>query len=182
MNHVASSIVEHRKALLAYAKRHAPPGVDAEDLVSEVSERALSRADQAGAELRGWLFAILRSRVADAYRRRSRVQQRENNLRWAHDAAAQDGRLASIDDMGMSCSCYEHLISDTSNPYADALRRVALDDQSAVEAAHELGISRGAFDVRLHRARKRVQAELEARCGVTTLREARDCACDDSCG
>lgn len=64
-------VEEHAPAVHAYLRRKVSDAGRAEDLVQEVFLRAWRHADRydaARADLRGWLFAIARNLVVDAYR------------------------------------------------------------------------------------------------------------------
>ena len=173
------AFAHERTALLAYARTRLPAGVDAEDVVAEVYEKTLATDWSVIENPRAWLFQVLRSKLADAHRKRGRELDRDTQLTVESSLELQP---PSFDyPAGASCDCVEDWLAAEAPPQLDALRRVAWAEQTPAEAADALGISRGTFDVRLHRARRRSQALLAERCGITSLREARDCDCQAGC-
>ena len=173
------AFLRERAALTAYARSRLPDGVEAQDVVADVFERALERDWSVIENPRAWLFRVLRSKLADVHRQHRRESARAQSLTAESDIQRME---SSFDDpAGASCDCITGWLEHEAPPQLDALQRIALDDQSASDAATQLGISRGTFDVRLHRARRRSRALLAERCGITTLREARDCDCHDGC-
>jgi RNA polymerase sigma-70 factor (ECF subfamily) len=61
--------------------------------------------------------------------------------------------------------------------YADAVRRVDLDEISVQELAREAGITANNAAVRLHRARLALKRQLEKSCGTCVTHGCLDCAC-----
>jgi RNA polymerase sigma factor (sigma-70 family) len=146
-------------ALRRYARTFVRGAADADDLVQDTLERAISRWYQrrSDGETRAWLFTILHNLAVNHLRR-----------------AARRGREVSLDDAGES---------DVAVPSAqeDALRRddilgavgrlpdeqrsvlllVSIEDMSYAETARILDIPIGTVMSRLARARAQLQKLLE---------------------
>ena len=146
-------------ALRRYARTFVRGAADADDLVQDTLERAISRWHQrrSDGETRAWLFTILHNLAVNHLRR-----------------AARRGREVALDDAGES---------DVAVPSAqeDALRRddilgavgrlpdeqrsvlllVSIEDASYTEAARILDIPIGTVMSRLARARARLLKLLE---------------------
>ena len=139
-------------ALRRYARTFVRAAGDADDLVQDTLERAISRWHQrrSDGDARTWLFTILHNLAVNHLRR-----------------AARRGREVPLDDAGES----DVAVPSTQE---DALRRdelpddqrsvlllVSIEDVSYAEAARILGIPIGTVMSRLARARARLVKLLE---------------------
>jgi RNA polymerase sigma-70 factor (ECF subfamily) len=144
----------HGAAVRAYALRRLGPGASAsaDDVVSEVFAVAWRRIDVVpeGAEL-PWLLGCARRVVLHVHRRARRdaalVGQLEALATGAAVQAAGDPVLAEA-------------LASLAERDREALLLIAWEGLSGSEAAVALGCSRGAFAVRLHRARRRLSVAL----------------------
>ncbi len=112
---------------------------------------------------RAWLFGIARVLVANDSRRRGREREGQERLRGSalldeEDAARMDAR---IDAAAQSRHLYAAMdrLSDTERA---VLELVAIDELTVAEAAAAAGVRPVTARVRLHRARRKLRAELEA--------------------
>jgi RNA polymerase sigma-70 factor, ECF subfamily len=144
-------------AVRAYALRRASRDA-AQDVVAETFLVAWRRLDDVPADALPWLYGVARRVLA-------------NQRRSADRSAALGERLASTappapqPDTGDSTADAEILrvaLGRLSEPSREALMLVAWHGLSGARAARAAGCSRGAFAVRLHRARARLAAELAA--------------------
>jgi RNA polymerase sigma-70 factor (ECF subfamily) len=142
-------------ALRRYAFALARNAAEADDLVQDCLERALSRWSlrRADGDLRAWLFAILRNQFVNAYHRNKRrgVQVEEAD---AQSPAGQDRAL----ELGDALAALDLLPEDQKS----LLLLVGVEDFSYAEAAAVLGIPEGTVMSRLSRARKRLREILES--------------------
>jgi len=137
----------HAAVVKRYALRRAAAS-EADDIVAEVFLTAWRRLEELPGEPRGWLLGVAR-RVASNTRRgddrRAALRERLVAERPACDQlAAPSSQLA------------EALLS-LGAADREALTLIAWDGLTQREAAQVMGIREGAFGVRLHRARKRLQ-------------------------
>lgn len=156
----------HVGAVHGYFARRVPPA-DAGDLVADVfvvAWRRWAEMPAAADERRMWLFGVARRVLADcrkSARRRDRLAQR---LRTARGAGAQPplepGRPASDADALLAAA-----LAQLSPADREVLALVAWDRLSHAEAASLLGCTVNAFDIRLHRARKRLASRYSALAG-----------------
>ena len=82
---------EYRSKVLAYIRSHISDSADAEDLCSDVFEKALRAADRYDAEKSApgtWLYAITRNAVIDYYRRARPTEELPEEL--SDDALPED--------------------------------------------------------------------------------------------
>lgn len=143
-------------ALRRYAFALARNSAEADDLVQDCLERALSRWSlrRADGDLRAWLFAILRNQFVNAYHRNKRrgVQVAEDPN--SASPAGQDRTL----ELGDALAALDLLPEDQKS----LLLLVGVEDFSYAEAAQVLGIPEGTVMSRLSRARKRLREILES--------------------
>jgi len=172
--------MEERARFVRLARRRVSTEADAEDIV----QQALLRAAERGASVddpsraRAWFYRILRNTIVDHHRKSFTDFSRRD------DADVDELSDDCIVDAPSACACATRLVERLRPNYADVIRRVDLDGEEPAAAAATLGISQGNLDVRLHRARKSLRAEVSAYCGVGSYRPCLDCACDDQhrCG
>jgi RNA polymerase sigma-70 factor (ECF subfamily) len=138
----------------------------AADLTAEIFLAAIDSAHRYRPGLgapRAWLLGIARNLVAGEWRTRDRRRAGEERFRAsvlldADDAARWDAR---IDATSRSRELFESMERLPDGERA-VLELVALDELSLAEAAAAAGIRPVTARVRLHRARRKLRAELEA--------------------
>lgn len=157
---------EHIERIEGFVVRRVGDRDRAADLTAEIFLAAIDSAHRyrpALGEPRAWLFGIARILVAGDHRRLDRLRAGEERLRAAtlldHDDAARwDAR---IDAASRSRDLYAAMDRLPEGERA-VLELVALDELSLAEAAAAIGVRPVTARVRLHRARRRLRAELEA--------------------
>lgn len=150
---------EHAARLYAYARRHDGPAA-AEDLVADAFVIALRRIDDVPTdpgEARAWLIGTVRKLAANRRRREA-----SHDEWWL--AAVREGWHAqtgsSAEDVAAERDeCLRSLASLTEED-REAILLVAWEGLSQEQAAAVLGVTRNAFYVRLHRARRRLDLAL----------------------
>lgn len=163
--------VAHGAAVLAYARRRSP--TTAEDVLSEVFLVAWRRLEELPDDPRAWLLGVARRTIATHRRgdgRRLALQQ----------------KLASEAEPALTATGDEdntpvrRALLELSEKDREALLLIAWEGLAPGDAARVLGIRRGTFNVRLHRARRRFASALarldggaEVARNVQTTTEAR---------
>ena len=149
---------EHFGAVLRFALAR----IDAErakDVAAETFLVAWRRLDDVPAEPRPWLLGVARRVIAGQFRSEARRDALALRVRAAHEvadgSADLSGPLAQRDQVLTAFS----MLGERDR---EALRLVTWDGLSAAEAAKVLAVTRVAFAVRLHRARRRLQRALES--------------------
>jgi RNA polymerase sigma-70 factor (ECF subfamily) len=153
---------QHVRAVAAFALRRAPTVADAEDVVSETFLVAWRRFGEAPADLRPWLFGVARHVLRHQYRAGARRDALSARL-----AGALRGLGAGADDGGWLIDALRKL----SENDRDVLTLTAWEGLSHAEAARVLGCTPAAVAVRLHRARRRLEALRPARPASTPVLE-----------
>lgn len=142
---------DHYEAVLAYALRRAAREV-AEEVAAETFTVAWRRLEDVPRQPRPWLFGVARRVLSD----QRRGERRRASLQ-ARLAAQPAPRSSSVSPVGVLPALARLREQDR-----ELLLLVAWDGLGPAEAARALGLSRIAVRVRLHRARKRLAAELDA--------------------
>ena len=145
-------------ALRRYARALVRNRANADDLVQDCLERAVSRWSQRReGDVRAWLFTILHNLAIDQFR--------QSSTRGSHlsiDETQEDnfGEAASQEQKLM----YQDVLNKLARLPEDqraVLLLVAVEDLSYADAAKALNIPVGTVMSRLSRARERLQREIE---------------------
>jgi RNA polymerase sigma-70 factor (ECF subfamily) len=155
---------EHVEAVQRFVARRVDEPYLAADLTADVFVAVIESAPsytRSRGEPVAWLFGIARNVVAGAHRRnakelRAAARFRGRELVDDEDLVALHQR---IDAESAARSLYRELVQLSAGERA-VLELVALDGLSVVEAARALGIGPVAARVRLHRARRLLQARV----------------------
>ena len=140
--------------LRRYARALTRDPDDADDLVQDTLERAITRLDQfqPGTDLRSWMFTIMHNLFIDGCRRARRRGESVAIEEWMADASAEPAQLDAV----AVREVLDH-IADLSPHEREVLERVAIDGLKYEEAAAELGVAVGTVKSRLFRARENLK-------------------------
>jgi RNA polymerase sigma-70 factor, ECF subfamily len=144
---------EHFRAVLRFAAARIDPE-RAKDVVAETFLVAWRRLDDVPAEPRPWLFGVARRVIAGQFRSEARREALARRLR------AEKGGDAGGADLSGPLADRDHVLTafaTLGERDREVLRLVAWDGLSSADAAEALGVTRLAFAVRLHRARRRLE-------------------------
>jgi RNA polymerase sigma-70 factor, ECF subfamily len=160
---------EHFRAVLRFAAGR----IDAErakDVAAETFLVAWRRLDDVPVEPRPWLFGVARRVIAGQFRTEAR---REALLLRLQTAEAGDGRFADLSGALAEREQVLAALAELGERDREVLRPVTWDGLSAAEAAAVLGVTRLAFAVRLHRARRRLRRGLDEQQEIPSLNPRR---------
>ena len=156
-----------RAVLLGFLRRQVRDRDTAEDLLQETFVRAIRAGRvEAGASVRSYLFAIATNLIADHWRRQFRVVSR--NVRPAAPGETepletlpdgQESPEARAGRRGIERHVREALAL-LPDSYRSAFELAALEQRSYREVAVKMGWSLDQVRINVHRARKRLIAEL----------------------
>ena len=168
---VEEALRRGRPRHLGLLLRRLPTHADAEDVLQDVTARALSRADTLTCpdKVDTWLNALLRNAVVDRYRREAARRRREVV------AGDWDGTLERGSDWEEVGECLLRLLIEVKPAYQTVLRRAELEGASLKQVAAELGVTPNNVAVRLHRARRALRARLVDRCQTCAVADRADC-------
>jgi RNA polymerase sigma factor (sigma-70 family) len=142
-------------AVRGYAMRRTSPDA-AQDAVAETFLVAWRRFDDVPADALPWLFGVARRVLANQRRSSGRGAALEQRL-----AGADAGATADMEESVTESEAVRAALNRLSERDREALMLVAWHGLSGRRAARAAGCTRAAFDVRLHRARRRLAAQLE---------------------
>jgi len=151
-------IVDHIPALRRYARVLVRTTDQADDLVQDCVERALSRATlyQPGTNLRAWLFTIMRN-IAITQTRKDKLRRNYAGERMAVDRGAEAPSQTDVVVLKDSL----RILSQLSPGEQQAVTLLGLYDLSYEEAASLSGLPVGTMKSRLSRGRQRLRALLD---------------------
>ena len=168
-------LVENLEAFVGFVRKRVGDPDLAADLVQESLLKALKSEKVPESErMIPWFYRILRNSIIDLYRRND-VQQRAKEHLISEAEHALDAETETS-----LCQCFRRLLPALPEPYQEVLQRLDLDGVSPTVLAEELNVSLNSLNVRLHRARKRLKAELESTCNVCSKHGCLDCTCGTS--
>jgi RNA polymerase sigma-70 factor, ECF subfamily len=147
---------EHFRAVLRFAVVRIDPE-RAKDVAAETFLVAWRRLDEVPAQPRPWLFGVARRMIAGQFRSQTRRAALTARLQAAETKDAPADPAAALADRDEALAAFATL----DGRDREVLRLVAWDGLSAAEAAEVLDVTRFAFAVRLHRARRRLEQALE---------------------
>jgi RNA polymerase sigma-70 factor (ECF subfamily) len=152
----AASFRAHHPEILAYALRRLGERAGAEDVAAETFAIAWRRVDALPADPLPWLFGIARHVIQNDARSRRR------RLRVVAHAAEERTRGDSGDpaDSVPERTAIFAALRRLTEAEREVLRLAAWEGLDGRRAGVVLGCSRGAFALRLHRARRRLAKEL----------------------
>lgn len=155
---------EHLEDLQRFVARRVGDRERAADLTAEIFLAAIRSAHRyrPRAAPKSWLYGIARNVVANDRRRSARERAGEERLRGSALLDEEEaGRIdARLDAAAASRRLYEAMDSLPEGERA-VLELVALDELTVAEAAAAAGVRPVAARVRLHRARRKLRAELD---------------------
>ncbi len=158
----------YRAAVTRYIRYLVRNAADAEDLAQEVFLRAhfnreTLRDEQA---MESWLFQIATHASIDRMRQRARAAEREAD-KPAEDLhiadQSQPSALTVVQQSEMS-ACVQKYVASLSDSYKAVLLMHDADGLTAVEIAELLNLPLTTVKMRLHRARRQLQAALNDAC------------------
>jgi RNA polymerase sigma-70 factor (ECF subfamily) len=153
-----ASFNAHYADLLAFALRRVDDRHSAEDVVAETFAVAWRRRDVIPDRPLAWLYAIALRVIANQRRARGRRRRLTERLEAEFDGS----RGVDHAEAGARRDAFATAFGRLSDGDREVLRLVAWDGLAPAEAARVIGCSHGAFRVRLHRARRRLEKQLAA--------------------
>jgi RNA polymerase sigma-70 factor (ECF subfamily) len=165
---------EHVEVVQGFVARRVGDREHAADLTAEIFLAAIGAAHRYRPRRgtpKAWLYGIARTVVAADRRQVGREQTREERLRAS--ALLDEDDAARIEARIEAAAKLRHLyeaMGRLSEPERAVLELVAIDELSLTEAAAAAGVRPVTARVRLHRARRKLRAELEGSTDLTVNR------------
>lgn len=174
---IISTLVENHREFLQFLERRVGNRAVAEDILQDAFVKGIGRADTLRDEeaATAWFYRSLRNALIDHYRRGGASERALAAVAAELDEAqAPDAELQDA-----VCKCVGRLATTLKPEYAEALQRVEVDGVSVGAFAAEAGITANNAAVRLFRARKALQKQLEVSCGTCASHGCLDCTCGE---
>lgn len=155
-------MLSHRGYLVRFARRRLHDPMLAEDVVHDVFEAALSgRAAFAGrSTLRTWLVAVLKNKIVDLVKERSRFESTDDALQddAVHAIECPDARPDELAEQRERLARTLERIEALPSGLRNAMQLRVLQDQTTATVCRALAITEDNLHVRLHRARLRLSS------------------------
>jgi len=152
--------------LRAFLARRVPAGVDADDLLQEVSVRVIRHLNTLRATERpeAWLFQIARNALRDSLRARQRSDGRTDPLEidLSDDSDAASLRASEVE----LAPCLTSMIGRLSEPYRSAIQLTSIRGLTQADAAREAGVSISGMKSRVKRGREQLRQMLVRCCEI----------------
>jgi RNA polymerase sigma-70 factor (ECF subfamily) len=176
---MTETLVESHRQFLAFLERRLGDRALAEDILQDAFVKSLEKGDtiRDGESAVAWFYRVLRNSIVDHHRRdRVRSAALERLAREMKDAVEPPPEIR-----GEVCACLGELAASLKPEYAEAIRRVDLDEVPVHVFANEAGISANNASVRVFRAREALRKHVTAACGTCAEHGCADCACEKAC-
>lgn len=174
---IEAALREVHDDLFRFLARRLGDKHDAADVLQEFYVRVLkSFADlKDDNKLRPWMDQVLRSAIADHYRRRSRDNRLKEDYRTE---TLIDGPVSDEDVDLVVCACLYKLLPTIHEEYASLVWQVDLLGKPRDDVRASLGLTENAFRVKLHRARQTLRDRLEQSCDACPDHKFLNCGCE----
>jgi RNA polymerase sigma-70 factor (ECF subfamily) len=167
------ALVSGHRRFLAFLKGRVGDEAVAEDILQAAYVKGLERAHQIrdSESVVAWFYRLLRNAVADHYR------QQGAEARALQQFGSEQETSADPDLHAQVCACIHDALKTMQESYAEAVRRVDLEETPVDDYARQQAISQNNVWVRLHRGRKALAKRLTQLCGVCATHGCLDCHC-----
>lgn len=170
---VVDQLVGNHREFLRYVERRVGNRAIAEEIVQEAFVRSLDRGDDIRDSVVGWFYRVLRNAVIDHQRRQAVADRRLDEFAAELEAGGEGGEELS----NVVCACVAQLANTLKPEYADALRRIEIDQVPVKDYAEAVGISASNAGVRIFRAREALRKQVARSCGTCAEHGCLDCTC-----
>lgn len=173
---LAAELARQRGRFLAFLEPRLGSREDAEELLQAAYLKGLksSGAVKEREKVTAWFFQLLRNALTDHWRKKA-AEGRAVDAYGAEAVRREKIDAAKLDQE--VCKCVSALVATIKPEYADAIKKVDLEDASVKDLAKISGVTPNSAAVRLHRARKTLKKRLIQTCGKCAEHGCRDCDC-----
>jgi len=174
---VNQRLLDSRRGFRAYFGRKLGNPQDAEDAFQNFSLKVIRAAQtqRDSAKIDAWLWHTMRNTLIDHYRRNATRKRAETAYAQEIWITANEAEDTQAD---MPCKCLYAALPRLKASHAAILRRADLSEEPRNEIATDLGLTANALNVRLHRARQALKAELQRSCPACRADNFLDCDCE----
>jgi RNA polymerase sigma factor (sigma-70 family) len=169
---LAELLVENHRDFVRFVERRVGSHAVAEEIVQDAFVRSLARGDELGDSVVGWFYRVLRNAVIDHQRRQAVANRRLDQFAAELESTGGGDEVSRI-----ACACVLKLAETLKPEYADALRRIEIDQLAVKDYAEATGISASNAGVRIFRAREALRKQVARSCGTCAEHGCLDCTC-----
>jgi RNA polymerase sigma factor (sigma-70 family) len=170
---VVEQLVANHREFLRFVEHRVGNRAIAEEILQEAFVRGLDHAGEIQESVVGWFYRVLRNAVIDHQRRQAVAHRRlEAFAAELAVAGAGEDELTKV-----ACACVGRLAGTLKTEYADALRRIEVDQIPVKDYAAQAGISVSNAGVRIFRAREALRKQVARSCGTCAEHGCLDCTC-----
>ena len=156
---------------VAFVQRRVGSRDMAEEILQTAFVKNVEKLDTVRETAVGWFYRVLRNAIIDRARRANVARDKLETL--AHEPElVDDAELQSV-----VCRCVTSLADTLKPEYADALRRIDIDEMPVKDYAEQAGISPSNAGVRVFRAREALRKQVARACGTCATHGCLDCTC-----
>lgn len=169
------ALVDNHRKFLAFVEKRVGDRALAEDILQDAFVKSLEKQDAVRDETSAvaWFYQLLRNSIIDQYRRReTRSKALEALAVELKDAVEPPPELRDA-----ICGCVSEIAATLKPEYAEAIRRVDLDETPLQTFATEAGITTNNAAVRVFRAREALRKQVKAACGTCAEHGCVECTC-----
>ncbi len=173
---LSSVLVDNREQFLGFIASRIDSTSDAEDVLQDFCVRAITHQKQLkrNESMVAWLYSVLRSTIADYYRKLGRQGRLKQS--YQQQTAALVEHFSTEESFASFCQCMHGLLPALRPDQAELLQKLDITDGDRAEVATELGITTGALAVRLHRARQAIRTAMLNSCTGCLTHGFDDCS------
>jgi len=173
---VVKTLVDNHRRFLAFLERRVGSREVAEDILQEAFVRGLAGAARLRDEesVVAWFYRTLRNALVDHWRRRAAEQRATDRAAGATETTAP---AADEELLNAVCGCVREMLDTLRPEYADAIRRVDLEEMSVKAFAEAAGITPNNASVRLFRGREALREQVRRSCATCATHGCLDCTC-----
>lgn len=171
-----AKLIEGRNKFLGFLRKRLNSPQDAEDVFQDFCVKVLHNhgSIKSGERLDAWLGITLRHALTDHYRRRA--TRNRGAEAYANEAKILTPNIEKF--VGSACSCVSAAMQKMDPAQAELLTRLDLQDEPREAVAADLGVSRNALGVRVHRVRAALKKKIAEICPVCGEGGFMQCDCD----
>ena len=167
-------LVENHREFLRYVERRVGNRATAEEILQDAFVRGMDRADEIRDSVVGWFYRVLRNAVIDHQRRKASADRRLEEFA----AELEVNERGNEELERVACACVARLAGTLKPEYADALRRIEVENVAVKDYAEAAGISPSNAGVRIFRAREALRKQVARSCGTCAAHGCLDCSCE----
>ena len=168
-------LVDNHRKFLAFIEKRVGDRAIAEDILQDAFVKSIEKQDDIRDESSSvaWFYRMLRNSIIDYYRRgATRSKALESLAAEMKDATEPPPELRDA-----ICGCVAEIASTLKPEYADAIRRIDVEEMPVQKFAEEAGISTSNAGVRVFRAREALRKQVKTACGTCAEHGCLECNC-----